>query len=125
MAADALAAAAERAGVDYHVETQGSSGAKPLDPAVIAAADAVIFAVDVDVRDKGRFAGKPVVQAPVKRGIDEPDALVAKALAAASDPNAAARARRRRRHRRDRRRSPAARRSAPTSSGGSSPASAT
>ncbi len=88
MAADALAAAAGRAGVDYHVETQGSSGAKPLDPAVIAAADAVIFAVDVDVRDKGRFAGKPVVQAPVKRGIDEPDALVAKALAAASDPNA-------------------------------------
>ena len=88
MAADALAAAAERAGVDYHVETQGSSGAKPLDPAVIAAADAVIFAVDVDVRDKDRFAGKPVVQAPVKRGIDEPDALVAKALAAASDPNA-------------------------------------
>ena len=72
----------------YHVETQGSSGAKPLDPAVIAAADAVIFAVDVDVRDKARFAGKPVVQAPVKRGIDEPDALVAKALAAASDPNA-------------------------------------
>lgn len=88
MAADALAAAAERAGVDYHVETQGSSGAKPLDPAVIAAADAVIFAVDVDVRDKGRFAGLPMVQAPVKRGIDEPDALVAKALAAASDPDA-------------------------------------
>ena len=88
MAADALAAAAERAGVEYHVETQGSSGAKPLDPAVIAAADAVIFAVDVDVRDKGRFAGKPMVQVPVKRGIDEPDALVAKALAAASDPSA-------------------------------------
>ncbi|TYL54199.1 PTS fructose transporter subunit IIABC [Agromyces mariniharenae] len=88
MAADALAAAAGRAGVDYHVETQGSSGAKPLDPAVIAAADAVIFAVDVDVRDKARFAGKPVVQVPVKRGIDEPDALVAQALAAASDPNA-------------------------------------
>ncbi|RZS64336.1 PTS system D-fructose-specific IIA component (F1P-forming) (Frc family) /PTS system D-fructose-specific IIB component (F1P-forming) (Frc family) /PTS system D-fructose-specific IIC component (F1P-forming) (Frc family) [Agromyces ramosus] len=89
MAADALAAAAGRAGVDYHVETQGSSGAKPLDPAVIAAADAVIFAVDVDVRDKGRFAGKPMVQVPVKRGIDEPDALVAQALAAASDANAA------------------------------------
>lgn len=88
MAADALAAAAGRAGVEYHVETQGSSGAKPLDPAVIAAADAVIFAVDVDVRDKARFAGKPVVQVPVKKGIDEPDALVAQALAAASDPNA-------------------------------------
>ncbi|QYH36881.1 fructose-specific PTS transporter subunit EIIC [Salinibacterium sp. M195] len=88
MAADSLAAAAERAGVELHVETQGSSGATPIDPAVIAAASAVIFAVDVDVRDKGRFAGKPLVQSPVKRGIDAPDAMIAEALAAASDPNA-------------------------------------
>ncbi|MBH0117496.1 PTS sugar transporter subunit IIA [Salinibacterium sp. NG253] len=89
MAADSLAAAAERAGVELHVETQGSSGATPLDPAVIAAASAVIFAVDVDVRDKARFAGKALVQSPVKRGIDAPDAMIAEALAAASDPNAA------------------------------------
>jgi PTS system fructose-specific IIC component len=88
MAADSLAAAAKRAGVTLHVETQGSSGAKPLDPALIAAADAVIFAVDVDVRDKGRFAGKPVVQSPVKRGIDQPDEMIAEALAAANDPKA-------------------------------------
>lgn len=88
MAADALKAAGERAGVRVTVETQGSAGAKPLDPAIIAAADAVIFAVDVDVRDKGRFAGKPVVQVPVKKGIDEADALVTKALAAANDPSA-------------------------------------
>jgi len=89
MAADSLAAAAERAGVELHVETQGSSGATPLDPAVIKAASAVIFAVDVDVRDKGRFAGMPVVQAPVKRGIDAPDEMIAEALAAAGDPQAA------------------------------------
>ena len=89
MAADSLVAAADRAGVDIHVETQGSSGAKPLDPAVIAAASAVIFAVDVDVRDKSRFAGKPLVQSPVKRGIDAPDEMIAEALAAANDPNAA------------------------------------
>jgi PTS system fructose-specific IIC component len=88
MAADALVAAAGRAGYNLQVETQGSSGAKPLDPAVIAAAGAVIFAVDVDVRDKGRFAGKPVIQSPVKRGIDAPDAMIAEAVAAASDPNA-------------------------------------
>ncbi|HET6242822.1 MAG TPA: fructose-specific PTS transporter subunit EIIC, partial [Arthrobacter sp.] len=69
-------------------ETQGSSGAKPLDPAVIDAADAVIFAVDVDVRGKERFAGKPVINAPVKRGIDEPDKMVQEALAAADNPNA-------------------------------------
>lgn len=88
MAADSLVAAAQEMGVDLQVETQGSSGAKPLDPAVIAAADAVIFAVDVDVRGKERFAGKPVINAPVKRGIDEPTKMVQEALAAASDPHA-------------------------------------
>jgi PTS system fructose-specific IIC component len=88
MAADSLVAAAKEVGVDLQVETQGSSGAKALDPAVIAAADAVIFAVDVDVRGKERFAGMPVVNAPVKRGIDEPDKMVAEALAAADNPNA-------------------------------------
>ncbi|WP_454809169.1 PTS fructose transporter subunit IIABC [Paenarthrobacter nitroguajacolicus] len=88
MAADSLVAAAKEMGVDLQVETQGSSGAKPLDPAVIAAADAVIFAVDVDVRGKERFAGKPVINAPVKRGIDEPDKMVREALAAADDPRA-------------------------------------
>lgn len=88
MAADSLVAAAQEMGVDLQVETQGSSGAKPLDPAVIAAADAVIFAVDVDVRGKERFAGKPVINAPVKRGIDEPTKMVQEALAAATDPNA-------------------------------------
>ena len=88
MAADSLVAAAKEVGVDLQVETQGSSGAKALDPAVIAAADAVIFAVDVDVRGKERFAGMPVINAPVKRGIDEPDKMVAEALAAADNPHA-------------------------------------
>lgn len=88
MAADSLVAAAQEMGVDLQVETQGSSGAKPLDPAVIAAAEAVIFAVDVDVRGKERFAGKPVINAPVKRGIDEPAKMVQEALAAAVNPNA-------------------------------------
>ncbi|MBT1003324.1 fructose-specific PTS transporter subunit EIIC [Paenarthrobacter sp. DKR-5] len=88
MAADSLVAAAREAGVDLQVETQGSGGSTPLDPAVIAAADAVIFAVDVDVRGKERFAGKPVINAPVKRGIDEPDVMVQEALAAADNPHA-------------------------------------
>ena len=55
MAAEALEAAAERAGVDIHVETQGSAGSTPLPRDVIAAADAVIFAVDV-----GRPRPRPV-----------------------------------------------------------------
>ncbi|WP_104138817.1 fructose-specific PTS transporter subunit EIIC [Cryobacterium sp. Y62] len=88
MAADSLVAAAKAVGVDLQVETQGSAGVTPLDPAVIAAADAVIFAVDVDVRGRERFAGKPVINAPVKRGIDEPGRLIEEALAAALNPNA-------------------------------------
>jgi PTS system fructose-specific IIC component len=88
MAADKLSAAGQAAGVDVHVETQGSSGSTPLDPAVIRAADAVIFAVDVGVRDQGRFAGKPVVQSGTKRAINEPDVMIREALAAAEDPNA-------------------------------------
>ena len=89
MAADSLVAAAKKAGVTLHVETQGSSGSTPLSPATIADADAVIFATDVGVKDKHRFAGKPVVASGVKRAINEPDKMVAEALAAASDPAAA------------------------------------
>ncbi|PRA11962.1 PTS lactose transporter subunit IIC [Arthrobacter sp. MYb211] len=88
MAADSLAQSAAELGIDFAVETQGSSGSTALDPAVIEAADAVIFAVDVDVRDRSRFAGKPVIQVPVKRGIDEPEKLLQDAIAAATDPNA-------------------------------------
>lgn len=89
MAADALVAAAARLGADLQIETQGSSSVVPLDPRVIEAADAVIFAVDVDVRDRARFAGKPLVQGPVKRGVDAPEDMVREAIAAANDPNAA------------------------------------
>ncbi|ROQ39586.1 PTS system D-fructose-specific IIA component (F1P-forming) (Frc family) /PTS system D-fructose-specific IIB component (F1P-forming) (Frc family) /PTS system D-fructose-specific IIC component (F1P-forming) (Frc family) [Frondihabitans sp. PhB188] len=89
MAADALVAAAAKLGAELQIETQGSGQVVPLDPAVIREADAVIFAVDVDVRDRARFAGKPLVQGPVKRGVDEPDAMVREALAAAKNPSAA------------------------------------
>ncbi|ABL82686.1 MULTISPECIES: fructose-specific PTS transporter subunit EIIC [unclassified Nocardioides] len=88
MAAEALEAAAARAGVDLQVETQGSAGATPLDPATIAAADAVIFAVDVGVRDRHRFAGKPLVSSGVKRPFDQADAMIAEALRYADDPDA-------------------------------------
>jgi fructose PTS system EIIBC or EIIC component len=88
MAAEALEAAAAKAGVPIAVETQGSAGSKPLPPATIAAASAVIFAVDVGVRDRGRFAGKPVVSSSVKRPIDDADAMIAEALRYADDPNA-------------------------------------
>ena len=89
MAADALKYAAEELGYDLKVETQGSSGNETLSQAVIDAADAVIFAVSVNVRDRNRFAGKPFVESPVKRGIDEPKEMIAEALAEAENPNGA------------------------------------
>ncbi len=89
MAADSLVAAAKEAGVTLHVETQGSSGSTPLSADTIAGADAVIFATDVGVKDKGRFAGKPVIASGVKRAINEPAKMVAEAVAAADNPNAA------------------------------------
>ncbi|MET9545690.1 fructose-specific PTS transporter subunit EIIC [Streptomyces sp. NPDC006627] len=79
MAAEALENAAREAGVELVVETQGSAGFTRLDPAVVAAADAVVFAHDVPVRDKERFAGKPTVDVGVKAGINRPAALIAEA----------------------------------------------
>lgn len=89
MAADALKYAAEELGYDLKVETQGSSGNEKLTQADIDAADAVIFAVSVNVRERNRFAGKPFVESPVKRGIDEPKEMIAEALAEAENPNGA------------------------------------
>ena len=89
MAADALEqAAAKRDDVELRIEPQGSSGGDRVDPDFIASADAVIFAHDVAVRDRERFAGKPVIDSPVKRGINEPNVMIDEAIAAADNPNA-------------------------------------
>ncbi|MFD6291548.1 fructose-specific PTS transporter subunit EIIC [Streptomyces sp. NPDC060205] len=78
MAAESLENAGREAGdVEITVETQGSAGFTRLDPAVIAAADGVIFAHDVPVREKERFAGKPTVDVGVKAGINKPAELIA------------------------------------------------
>jgi fructose PTS system EIIBC or EIIC component len=89
MAADALTAAAKRAGVTLEVETQGSTGSTPLSAAAITEADAVIFATDVGVKDRQRFSGKPLVASGVKRAINEPDKMIAEAVSAAENPAAA------------------------------------
>ncbi|MFI8856065.1 fructose-specific PTS transporter subunit EIIC [Streptomyces prasinus] len=77
MAAESLENAGREAGVEIAVEPQGSAGFTRLDPAVIAAADGVIFAHDVPVREKERFAGKPTVDTGVKAGINRPAELIA------------------------------------------------
>lgn len=79
MAAQALELAAARAGARIDVETQGSAGTTALAPEVITAADAVIFAHDVEVRDRDRFAGKPTVDVGVKAAVHRADDLIAQA----------------------------------------------
>ncbi|MFJ6998986.1 fructose-specific PTS transporter subunit EIIC [Streptomyces albidoflavus] len=90
MAAEALQRAGEEEGVDLRVETQGSAGFRRIDPAVVAAADAVILAHDVEVREKARFAGKPVVDVGVKAAVNRPAALIAEAREKAAQAGAGA-----------------------------------
>ncbi|MFH7600500.1 fructose-specific PTS transporter subunit EIIC [Streptomyces racemochromogenes] len=91
MAAKALELAAARAGARIQVETQGSAGTTPLDPEVIAAADAVIFAHDVEIRDRSRFAGKPTVDVGVKAGVNRADDLIAQAAGLVAETGGGAR----------------------------------
>ncbi|WP_217163735.1 fructose-specific PTS transporter subunit EIIC, partial [Streptomyces sp. AC512_CC834] len=84
MAAESLENAGREAGVEVVVETQGSAGFTRLDPAVVAAADGVIFAHDLPVREKDRFAGKPTVDTGVKAGINRPAELIGEVRAKAA-----------------------------------------
>jgi PTS system fructose-specific IIC component len=84
MAAEALEQAAKDAGHEIKVETQGAAGAQPLAAEDIAAADVVVFAADVDVRDRERFAGKPLVETSVKRAINNAGSVLAELEAAAA-----------------------------------------
>lgn len=82
MAAEALEQAGKAAGHEVHVETQGAAGSTPLDPAIIAAADGVIYAADLEVKDKERFAGKPFVDVGVKKAVHDAPGVIAAAVAA-------------------------------------------
>ena len=92
MAAEALEQAAREKGHEIKVETQGAAGAEPLAAADVAAADAVVFAADVEVRNRERFAGKPLVQTSVKRAINDAPGVFAEVETAAEQgaPAAAA-----------------------------------
>ncbi|MCW1938245.1 fructose-specific PTS transporter subunit EIIC [Pseudomonas sp. MDMC_285] len=83
MAAEALQQAALRMGLDLQVETRGSVGARNLlDDAVIAAADAVLLATDIEV-DTSRFAGKKVYRCGTGVALKQPQQTLEKALSEA------------------------------------------
>ena len=88
MAAEALEQAGKARGVEVHIEGQGSGRIDWLDPDLIRRADAVIFAHDLPVKDRDRFAGKPVVDVGVKAAVNDAGSLLDRALAAVGDPSA-------------------------------------
>ncbi|KHD34658.1 FruA [Clostridium acetobutylicum] len=80
MAAEALQMAAEEMGHKIKVETQGSVGAENvITTSDVNDADAVIIAADTNV-DKSRFAGKVLIEVPVKDAIKDPKGLINTAL---------------------------------------------
>ena len=82
MAAENLEQSGKDAGHEVQVETQGSAGTIPLSDDVIAAADGVIYAADLEVKGKARFAGKPFVDVGVKKAVHDGPAVIAAAVAA-------------------------------------------
>jgi len=78
MAEEALKSAAQKAGVEIKVETNGASGVENLiTDADIADAIGVIIAADKDV-NPDRFNGLPVIEVPVKDGIHKATMLIEK-----------------------------------------------
>ena len=89
MAAEALEQAGKDRGITVAIEGQGSGKIDALDPDLIERATAVIFAHDLPVKGRERFAGKPVIDVGVKAAVNDAGSLVDKALAAVDDPSAA------------------------------------
>lgn len=82
MAAEALEQAAKKAGHEITVETQGSAGSTAIPQSTIDSADVVIFACDLEVKNKSRFNGKPFVQVGVTKVLADANSVIAQATEA-------------------------------------------
>ncbi|MFP2910580.1 PTS fructose-like transporter subunit IIB [Pyxidicoccus sp. 3LFB2] len=86
MAAEALRRVAALKGHEITVETLGSEGVRtPLDPAAVAAADAVIVAADITV-DESRFQGKRIVRTSTAEAIRETEHIIEEAVSRVAAP---------------------------------------
>jgi fructose PTS system EIIBC or EIIC component len=79
MAAEAIQRAAKAKGHEIFVETQGAGGLKRVPQDFLESADVAIFAADVEVREKERFASLPTVVGTVKMAIKDAAGLVTEA----------------------------------------------
>ncbi len=67
-------------GVEIYVETQGSAGISAIDDAIIATADAAIFAADIGLRGRDRFEHLPIYEVGVKVAINQPFEVINEAI---------------------------------------------
>ena len=78
MAKEKLVKAAKALGHEIHIETQGTIGVEDeLTSEEIAAADAVILAVDIKV-DTSRFKNKRVMEVPTSLVVKAPKQIIQK-----------------------------------------------
>jgi fructose-specific phosphotransferase system IIB component len=78
MAAERLERAAKRLGHAIKVETQGSMGIEnELTAHDIAAADVVVLAAEIAVRDRDRFEGLRTVEISIQDAIKDPERVLA------------------------------------------------
>ena len=77
MAAEALELAARAQGHWVKVETQGTIGIEnKITKQEAQSVDAVIFATDIKIRGKERFAGRPIFEVKVNEAIHRADEVI-------------------------------------------------
>jgi PTS system fructose-specific IIB component/fructose-specific PTS system IIB-like component len=79
MAAEQLERVGRELGYEVKVETQGAMGIEnEISAADISAADAAIFACDIEVEQRERFNGLRTIEVPVQQAIKDPRAVFAR-----------------------------------------------
>ncbi len=79
MSAEALERSAKAKGIEVKVETQGSIGIEnKLTPSDIEAADIVVLAKDIGLKETERFNGKKIVRVGVSDLVKKSDQIVDK-----------------------------------------------
>lgn len=74
-----LVQAAQKAGHNIQMETQGTIGVEDeLTAENIKNADIVILAIDIQIKGKERFKGKKIVEVPTEVAVHSPTALIKK-----------------------------------------------
>ena len=82
MAQEKLEQAAKEMGIDIKVETQGAMGIEnKLSISDVSEADVVIFAVDTNVSERGRFDGKPILTVGTSEVVKDGEETIDEAIA--------------------------------------------